>query len=147
MDKESKLVIREWYNNNFGNWSNNPSPNWDEKVLILRAKNKVITIKNCTQKLNWDLVNDNKEYTKYKDLFLELSSIPTKEEVANTIHGKNISGINDNWDSELQNKYNPAGLVNIESEITKNERIKLIKYVFAGVCIIGTFVTIGISII
>ena len=55
--------------------------------------------------------------------------------------------IDDDWDNELQNKNNPAGLINIESEITKNERTKIIKYVLSGLCLIGTFVTIGFSIV
>ncbi len=147
MDKESLVIIRDWYYNNFGNWVDNPYPNWDEKTLLQRARNKEITIKNCPQKLNWDLVNNNKEYIKYKELFLELSSMPTKEEVAHAIHGRTKSLIDDDWDNELQNKNNPAGLINIESEITKNERIKIIKYVLSGICLVGTFVTIGFSIV
>ena len=50
MDKESQVIIRDWYYNNFGNWADNPFPNWDEKILLQRARNKEITIKNCPQK-------------------------------------------------------------------------------------------------
>lgn len=143
MDKNSKNIIYSWYYENFGVWDKN-LPNWDEKTLILRAKTKEITIKECSQKLNWNLVN-KKEFEKYKKIFLELSSIPTKDEVAYAIHGKNKSNIDDIWDNELQNKNNPAGLVNIENEINKHNKLKMFKYLISGLCFMGTFLTIGYS--
>ena len=140
MDRNSIEIIKKWYYDNFGVWDDNPYPDWDQDLLIERAKEKVITLKN-NEKLTWDLVNEKK--SEYKDKFLELVAIPSKEEVAYAIHGKVNSELNDIWDNELQNKQNPAGLVNIDNEIKNFYFYKNMKYIIGGAIITISIFTYG----
>ena len=140
MDNKSNEIIRNWYYDNFGNWENNPYPDWDQDILIERAKNKIVTL-SSSEKLTWDLVNKDK--MNYKNKFLEIVAIPSKDEVAYAIHGIVKSELNDKWDNELQNKQNPAGLVNIEKEIRNFYFYKNMKYIIGGAMITISVCTFG----
>jgi len=141
MDNITKNTIEDWYYNNFGNWEINSFPSWNKEILLDRCTKKVITLHG--KKITWESINTTKSDEKYKDTFIKLVSIPTKEEVAYAIHGKIKSDMKDNWDSELQCKQNPAGIINIDEEINKRNNLKYIKYITGSVIFITSLVTIG----
>lgn len=137
MNLESVRLVKEWYYQNFDKWELNPYPKWTDELLNSRKKEKIITLDNL--KLTWQSVNNEKEHMKYKEIFVKLAALPTKEEVAYSIHGKILSDINDNWDNELQCKSNPAGIINIENAKFKNYYYPI----FSGLFFIISLSTIG----
>ena len=57
MDSNSIEIIKKWYYDYFGVWDQNPYPDWDQDLLISRAKEKVITLTN-SEKFIMKMVKD-----------------------------------------------------------------------------------------